>query len=215
VQPFDMMPMTDQVETLAWLTPRVPGALAIMATDETRIVVEKAPFETMGQLTKRVRDMAGWQAATAEVELSAGASGLVAFTRVSAPGGQSMAAHGFLVLARGVLRARGKLRGPDVGVVHYWRERVIGGHSLLRVRASQEASVRRALAAIAHPVLGDSKRDRESARHFALRHGLDRCFVHLCELGLPAFAATRSELPPDLRAVLASVEARGTAREQE
>jgi 23S rRNA (uracil1939-C5)-methyltransferase len=215
VQPFDMMPMTEQVETLVWLTPRVPGALAIVTTDDTRISVEKPPFETMEQLTTRVRDMAGFQAATAEVELSAGASGLVAFTRSSAPGGQSTVTHCFLVLARGVLRARGKLRSPGGGVVHYWRERVIAGHSLLRVRASQEASVRRALAAIAHPVLGDTKHDRESARHFALRHGLDRCFVHLCELGLPALADTRSELAPDLRAVLASVEARGSAREQE
>jgi 23S rRNA (uracil1939-C5)-methyltransferase len=205
VQPFDMMPMTDQAETLAWLTPRAPGALVVVATDETRIAVEKPPFETMEQLTTRVRGIAGWQAATPEVELSADASGLVAFTRASASGEQSMAPHTFFVLARGVLRARGKLRAPGGGVVHYQRERVIAGHSLLRAQAGQEVSVRRALAAIAHPVLGDAKRDRVSARHFALRHGLDRCFLHLCELGLPAFAAAPCALAPDLRAVLASL----------
>ncbi len=211
-QPFDMMPMTDQVETLVWLTPGAPFALEITAVRETSIAVEKPPFESMEQLAARVRNRDGWQAATAELALSAGVSGLVLFTRASAPVTQGP--HTFLVLARGILRASGKLRS-EAGVVHYQRERVIGGHSFLRVQARDEGDLRRALARIAHPVLGDSKRDRESARHFAQRHGLDRCFLHLCALGAPAFADVQSALPPDLRAVLASVEARGSARERE
>jgi hypothetical protein len=133
------------------------------------------------------------------------ASGLVSFTRANTASADALPTATFLVLARGVLRARGKLRGRGGALVQYRRERVVGGHSLLRVVASDELSVRKALLAIAHPALGDAKSDRESARHFALRHGLDRSFIHLTELALPAGPTLHSALPPDLAAALRSL----------
>jgi 23S rRNA (uracil1939-C5)-methyltransferase len=205
-EPFDMMPMTEQVETLVWLQRRACAPLSLVAEDERRVVVEKPPFMDMDELTQKVR--ARCAQVTPELTLSARASGLVSFARGAAVPSEALPPVTFLVLARGVLRARGKLGSRAGASVHYQRSRVVSGHSLLRVVAPDEAIVRKALAAIGHPVLGDAKRDRESARHFALRHGLDRSFLHLTELSLPAEHRVTSALAPDLAAVLRSLAAR-------
>lgn len=204
-EPFDMLPMTTQVETLVWLAPCAPAPLRVVAEDALRLTVEKPPLVSMEELTRQVRARGVWADAAAELALATRASGLVSFTRARAPDRAPRPSLTFVMLARGVLRARGKLRGRAGASLHYQREHVIGGHSLLRVVAHDEASVRKAFAAIAHPVLGDSKSDRESARHFALRHGLDRLFLHLAQLELPDAPALTSALPPDLAAVLRSL----------
>jgi 23S rRNA (uracil1939-C5)-methyltransferase len=208
--PFDMMPMTDQVETLVWLEPGAPPPLVVRAEQGDLLVLEKPPFVSTVDLLARVRERPGYQSALPRLPLSPEASGLLSFARTLAPEAEIASAqepHTFLVLAKGILRARGKLRGQAGCELRYVRERVVAGHSLVRVLATDEHSVRRALRAISHPVLGDARSDRESARYFALRHGLDRPFLHLAELGNLGAAAPplRSELAPDLVAVLQSL----------
>jgi 23S rRNA (uracil1939-C5)-methyltransferase len=224
--PFDMMPMTSQVETLAWLKPGADSPLQVCAQQPDFIVVDKPPFVTSEALAAQVRRIAGYEHALPCLELSAQASGLVPFVASAAQLDAVSAltrARSFTVLARGVLRPRGRLRGQGGGEVRYVRERVVAGHSLLRVLAADERSVRRALRAIAHPVLGDASSDRESARYFALRHGLDRCFLHLGQFpdarpggdgdaqGRADLSAVSAPLAPDLGAVLRSLESRTAA----
>jgi 23S rRNA (uracil1939-C5)-methyltransferase len=215
-EPFDMMPMTSQVETVAFLGPAPVPALVVCAREADTIVLDKPAFVSTDALLARVRELAGFERAAPVVSLSPEASGLIAFAHADAsdpPAARDDQPHTFIVLAKGVLRARGKLRGRAGSLVRYQRERVIRGHSLLRVFARDELAVRRALCAIAHPVLGDAKSDREGARHFAARHGLDRAFLHLCELAGVAEAALpiTSPLAPDLSAVLRSLEGQSSS----
>jgi hypothetical protein len=206
-----MMPMTDQVETLVWLVPGVGSAALVRAEESDHLVLEKSPFVSSEALLAQVRQRPGYATAKVQVELSAPASGLISFARAGSPAAEPSPdepPHTFLVLAKGVLRPRGKVRGPGGSGLRYVRERVVTGHSLLRVLARDERSVRRGLRAISHPVLGDAQSDRESARYFALRHGLDRPFLHLTQLG-GGMAPVRSELAPDLAAVLQSLADRG------
>jgi len=69
--------------------------------------------------------------------------------------------------------------------------------------------VRRHLAGIGHPVLGDERYgDRASNVHFEHAHALDRTFLHLERITLTLAGAEltlEDGLPPDLRAVLASL----------
>ena len=118
----------------------------------------------------------------------------------------------FLALLKGVIRARGQAQS-----LRYVREQVIAGHSLVRIEADDDASLRQVFRRFGHPVLGDARADRASAKYFWLRHGLDRPFVHLTELMLDDAEATvlRAPLPADLAAVLTSMaEARGSGRAQ-
>lgn len=209
-QPFDMMPMTEQVETLALLQPGCVPALRVRAEHAGTLVLEKPPFIAIEALAARVERELHRPPLKVRVSLSKEASGLVAFTLAEAAAQPvPEETHTFIVLAKGVLRARGKLRGAGGAQVRYQRERVISGHSLLRVHAPDEPSLRRALRAIRHPVLGDGRSDRESAKYFFARHGLDRPFLHLIELAdLPGVSCP---LPPDLGAVLRSLAARAQA----
>jgi 23S rRNA-/tRNA-specific pseudouridylate synthase len=122
------------------------------------------------------------------------ASGIVLYVRdesLVAPWKAALASPSshatFVVGARGVLRAKGNvvrpLRGPRSrpARIRYVRARVFGGHTLARVteQCASSDSARNLLAAIGHPVLGDTRRcDRATIRHFAEKAGLDRAFHH-------------------------------------
>jgi 23S rRNA-/tRNA-specific pseudouridylate synthase len=82
---------------------------------------------------------------------------------------------------------------------------VIGGHSLVRVQieTGRTHQIRRHFAGIGHPVIGDGRYgDRATVTHFALRHGLDRPFLHCARIAL------------QLAGGPSAVEARACAREQ-
>jgi 23S rRNA (uracil1939-C5)-methyltransferase len=92
----------------------------------------------------------------------------------------------------------------------YRRLALAAGHSVLRVvpEEGHPHQVRRHLAAIGHPVLGDDRYGHVTTnRYFEERCGLDRTFLHCVRLELdhPASGArmlVESPLPGDLRAVL-------------
>ena len=100
----------------------------------------------------------------------------------------------YLVLSRGITRPKGTIALPlrDDGRLReartrYRREQIVGGHSLLRVRIEHGRThqIRRHLAALGHPVLGDARTGHAASnRHLAERFGLDRPFLHCARITL-------------------------------
>ena len=175
VTPFDLMPLTDSVETLSLLEPRPLPALQPLHQDAQLAVFDEPPH---------YRE---------EMDAPSGLS-------VTPDAGQARAHQTLLV--RGVCHARGKLRGAPyrrLGVVgtHSLIE--------LASASGASRGFRRELARIGHPLLGDAAfGDPRSNRFFFERYGLDRPFWHVTRLELErAGLRFESELAPDLRAVLA------------
>ncbi len=102
----------------------------------------------------------------------------------------------------------------------YRRLAVASGHSVLRVIPEQGRThqIRRHLAAIGHPVLGDDRYGHPPTnRFFEEKNGLDRAFLHCVriELDHPVTGArliVEAPLPGDLRAVLERTSGPGTLR---
>jgi 23S rRNA (uracil1939-C5)-methyltransferase len=202
VHPFDMIPLTDEVESVAVLERGAPPPPRVLYEDAAIVVVDKPPHEPVAPeplaatcLTARVRSLPGAAGATCVLPLETDASGVVVFARAAddvAPWTRALASaaaeSAFVVAVRGIVRAKGSVvrptrrgRGAKPARVRYTRTEVVAGHSLLRVTSEGPASeaVRRNMAAIAHPVLGDEHEgDRATNRHFAEKAGLDRSFIH-------------------------------------
>jgi 23S rRNA (uracil1939-C5)-methyltransferase len=234
VEPFDMMPLSGSVECFALLTPAATPPLRVVYEDDALLVVDKPPYvPTTPQsgradsVLTRVQRERGIAALYAVHRLDRDTSGLCLLSkRREAVAGLSAAlAAGekrYLALARGVCRPKGIARRPLVqdgrpreAVTRYTRLLIASGHSLVRARPEQGRThqVRKHLASLGHPVLGDERHgDGPSNRHFALAHGLDRTFLHLERLQLvnPSTRAAlvlESALAPDLAVVLRALRA--------
>jgi 23S rRNA (uracil1939-C5)-methyltransferase len=179
-------------------------------------------------LQSRVQTRPGCAQAVAVTALDTGASGLCLFVKrperaetwarvITAEG----ARREFIALARGVVRDKGMVARPlddaREARTRYKRLRVVGGHSLVRVSIEPgvPGQLRRHLAAIDHPVLGDSRAGHAASN----RHALDRSFVHAARIACvhPATGAALSweaPLPGDLATVLARLEARDATPEE-
>jgi 23S rRNA-/tRNA-specific pseudouridylate synthase len=155
--------------------------------------------------------------------LDAGTSGVCLFARSADRARDLSRALGagtkrYVALVRGIARKKGHIARPlkEAGIdraasTRYVRKDVAAGHSLLSVfpETGRTHQVRRHLAGIGHPVLGDARYgDRASNVHFEHAHALDRTFLHLERVTLVLGGTERvleDELAPDLRAVLASL----------
>jgi 23S rRNA (uracil1939-C5)-methyltransferase len=226
--PFDMIPLSDAVETLAVFRPATARPPLVLAESAAFIVVNKEPYVALagaagerGALAERVRRLPTAEHSSAVDELPRDASGGAVFARHDTDRDavkRALAAARVEVLAlvRGVIRLSGKLPNErELGAAaHYERVAVHGGHSLVRVYAPAAAfdAAARAFARFGHPLLGDAKfGDRRANVHLGLRHGLDRAFWHRAELVLAwedADVRARARLAPDLERVLASLGAR-------
>jgi 23S rRNA (uracil1939-C5)-methyltransferase len=221
LEPWDLMPLTDQVESLAVLRRAEPPAPSVLLADAAFLAVAKPPglpvlprAEHPDSLLARVRKLRGRAAAEAALAPPRGASGIALFASeeaaalraaLAAPNAEATA----LALVRGVSRAQGR-----VGSLRYRRRAVAAGHALLELRgaAAALASIPRALARIGEPVLGDERSGHApSNRHLFERAGLDRPFLHVASVrfahprsGAPV--AVEAPLAPDLAAVLARLE---------
>jgi 23S rRNA (uracil1939-C5)-methyltransferase len=216
LEPWDLMPLTDQVESLAVLRRAAPPAPRILHEDGAFLAVAKPPGlpvlprpEGDDALLARVRRLRGRAGAEAVLAPARGASGVALFANDPAPLRAALAAEGAeataLVLVRGVARAQGR-----VGGLRHRRRAVAAGHALLELRGppSELARIPRALARIGEPVLGDERSGHApSNRHLFERAGLDRPFLHVARVrfahpasGAPV--AIEAELAPDLAAVL-------------
>ncbi|MEB2346579.1 MAG: pseudouridine synthase [Deltaproteobacteria bacterium] len=225
--PFDLMPLTAEVECVALLAPGAPPEVPVLYEDDTLLAVDKPPHlptvphpERPGSLLERVRALPGAGAAVPAHRLDAETSGVCLFARSAAEVARVQAALAdpavgkrYLALVRGVGRARGRIARPIVeegrarpAATRYRRLSVVSGHALLAVEpeTGRTHQIRRHLAGVGQPVLGDERYGHApSNRHLAERAGLDRPFLHCAALALPSLGL-RLEVPlaPDLAAVL-------------
>ena len=194
--PVDMIPLTDQVETVALLTPAEPAPLAMVHEDADLCVMEKPAH--LGAAPP-AGDEAHLAWSTPE-----DASGFSVWSR--GPAVRLAPRQVCLILARGMMAARGRIGKKGT----YVRLAKLKGHSLLRVSLERGnvSEVRRELARRGHPVVGDRRCGHEPTnRHFEERYLLDRPFLHFSELSF-AHPRTRttiqvqSDLPGELGMVL-------------
>lgn len=218
-EPLDMIPWSDAIEALCWLTPRPAPAPRVLYRDARFIAVEKAAFEPTEaaagpSLGARVRALPGCESAVALSHFSAELSG-VSWFALEQLTGVPITLHQLTLGVQGTLRKQGTItrKGASSGT-RYKLERTIGRHSVVSaiVRDDDEQPVCRDFASIGHPVLGDEANGaRPTNQFFQHRFGLDRSFLHCHEsrLELPdgsSLSAT-SPLAPDL-AEIASAAAR-------
>jgi len=231
LMPIDMIPQTEEVETFAWLTPAPVPAPAILYEDDEVIAVEKAPHEPTtpqaehgSSLLARARCLDSTGVGVPVRRLDVGASGVCLIARsaahaarwadaLNAPSARSI----YVVGCRGITPAKGSItrelreQGRLLSArTRYRRLAVFAGHSILRVVPEQAHphQIRRHLAAIGHPVLGDERYGHgPTNRFFEEKHGLDRTFQHCVriELNHPTTGyrlVIESPVAPDLRTTL-------------
>ncbi len=241
LKPLDMIPLTDEVETVAVLRRAGVPAPRIVYEDAEILVVEKGPHEPTtpqgeyaGSLLARVRRLSGAESAVALQRLDVGTSGLVTFARrpervarweavLSADTARKI----YVVAARGVAPNKGAITRdlredgkPHPARTRYRRLAVASGHSVLRVVPEQGRlhQIRRHLAAIGHPVIGDDRYGHPMTnRYFEEKNGLDRTFLHCVRLEIDhpdtgQRLRIESPLPGDLRAVLERTSGPATLR---
>ncbi len=226
--PVDMIPLTEEVETVVLLRPAATPLPRVAYADDEVLIVEKAPHEPTtpqgdhaGSLLGRVRRLPGAEAAVPVHRLDVGTSGLVIFARRAAlvtSWAEALAAESgrkiFLAAARGRTPSKGAITRDlrDEGRLMPARTRyrwlgAAGGHSVLRVIPEQGRmhQIRRHLAAIGHPILGDERYGHgPTNRFFEEKHGLDRTFLHCVRIELThprtgVRLTTETPLPGDLR----------------
>jgi 23S rRNA (uracil1939-C5)-methyltransferase len=229
--PYDMMPLTEEVETLAVLEPSSLPRAEVLHEGDALVAVVKAPHEPIlpraggHSLLERVRLLHGAERAIPVRSLDAGASGICFFVRDPADAEELEheldAGHSeYTALVRGIARKKGSVNrgraraGSGAPRTRYARASVVSGHSLVYAAAEFEEKhqVQRHLASIGHPVVGDFRfGDERTNVHFEARHFLDRPFLHrgFVELDWRGTTLTlRSPLPPDLEHCLDSLENR-------
>lgn len=231
--PLDMLPLTEEVEAVAVLERTEAPVPTVLYQDDQILALNKPPHEPVqnqaeypGSLVQRAAAAQGWGDWVTVLRVEASTSGLCLFARDEATASRWIEAlkdHGrlvYLAAARGVTPAKGaitrELRGEAGSVqarTRYRRLAVGGGHSILRVVPEKRYThqIRRHLAAIGHPVLGDARYGHgPTNRYFEEKHGLDRSFLHLVrmELSHPDTGerlVIEAPMPPDLRTALVRV----------
>lgn len=232
--PFDMIPLTDEVETVVIFVRTKPSPARVLYANDELVAIDKDPNEPttpQGEysqsLLDRVRALPGCADAVPLHRLDEGTSGVCLFATharhvaawsnaLSADDSEKM----YVALVRGVCRERGRItktltdeKKEREASTRYAREAILQHHSLLHVFPAEGRThqVRRHLASIGHPVLGDARYgDAPSNRHLLERHGLERTFLHCARIELQAPARNHrvrieSPLAGDLASVVASL----------
>lgn len=234
IVPFDLMPLTAEVECVAVLRRAGPLLLPVLHEDEELLAIDKPPFlatvphpERRGSLLARVQQRPGWEQAAPLHRLDAETSGVCLFARrpefvpkwqraLGDPGARKR----YVALVRGIGRAKGRVARPlrEAGrtldaATRYRRLEVLHGHALLEVtlETGRTHQIRRHLASIGEPVLGDTRHGHAASnRHLFERFFLDRAFLHCASIEL-ADLHLEAPLAPDLAATLARLSTWGRA----
>jgi 23S rRNA (uracil1939-C5)-methyltransferase len=206
LRPLDMIPLTDEVETVAILR-RIPLAPPKVIYEDAEVLfVDKGPHEPTSRMDGRAGDhgsslmdrlhgLPGAENAVPVHRIDIGTSGLVVLvrdpSRVAAWQDAFTSASTrkiYVAAARGVTPAKGAITRElrEDGQLYtartrYRRLAVASGHSVLRVIPEQGRThqIRRHLSAIGHPVLGDDRYGHPPTnRFFEEKNGLDRPFLH-------------------------------------
>jgi 23S rRNA (uracil1939-C5)-methyltransferase len=223
-EPLDMIPWSDAVEALCWLSPRPSPPPRVLYADERCLAVDKEPYERVAaahgpSLTARVRALPDCADAVAADAWGGDVSGVCWFARRADDlpllrAGLASGERRLTVLVRGNLRKQGTVtrerHGQRAPGARYKRSRAVGRHTLADVatRDLDETDVLRDFASIGHPVLGDARHGDHATNQFAEhRLGLDRSFVH-CRESTIAFNGAEpllvsADLAPDLLQVVA------------
>jgi 23S rRNA (uracil1939-C5)-methyltransferase len=231
LQPIDMIPLTDHTETVVVLRRGEAPLPVVLFEDDDVVAVAKAPHEPttpQGEhatsLLRRVRRLPRFAEAVPIHRLDAGTSGVVFFARDASRVHRFAQALGadsaekiYVALVRGETTAEGTVdRSLHEGkrtleaTTHWKRIETLGGHSLLEVRPEEGRThqIRRHLAAIRHPVLGDARYGHPASnRYFEEKHGLDRTFLHCARIAIThprtrAALVVEAPLAGDLEGVL-------------
>ena len=239
LRPLDMIPLTDEVETIAILK-RI-GALPpkVLYEDDDILIVDKGAHEPTAKqpeyatsLHERVQKVV--PSAVPVHRLDVGTSGLVLFAKriEDVPIWQGLLAHEltrriYVAGARGVTPSKGAITRElrEDGKLYtartrYRRLAVASGHSVLRVVPEQGRThqIRRHMAAVGHPILGDDRYGHPPTnRFFEEKNALDRTFLHCVRIEFDHPTKSQrliveSPLPGDLRAVLERTSGPGTLR---
>jgi 23S rRNA (uracil1939-C5)-methyltransferase len=224
VLPLDMIPLSDAIECCALLAPAPPPAPRVLFEDEHTLALDKAPFEDTeagpDSLLARARRALGYPELTPLVALERDVSGVCWFAKTPTAAANlreevARAELWFSALVSGISHKKGKVerRGKEGHCrLRYVRRGVQSGHSLLDVLAAPGSAreLRRLLASIGHPVLGDDRHGKAvTNRYFEHRHGLDRPLLHCARLrlGLPQGTLDiEAPLSADLAHVLGRLE---------
>lgn len=228
VVPVDLFAQTDEVEAVA-LVERSRAAWApeiVWRGSEAVAAVKPAVLPTHPQAPGEPSLLAATRTVEASDDLQpvhrldVGTSGPVLLASGAALGrlGRAFATGAttkeYLALVKGIPRRSGRLRLPaepdGAGEeTRYRLEQVVGGYGLVRVfpATGRRHQVRRHLARLGHPVLGDERYgDPRANRFLAETCALARPFLHLAVLAFPdeGGATVRLErpLPPELELVL-------------
>lgn len=241
LRPLDMIPLTDEVETVALLRRSGIAAPKVAWEDDEILVVEKGAHEPTTQqgeyassLVGRARKLPDATEAVPVHRIDVGTSGLVMLAKkpeLAAKWQSVLAAESsrkiYVVGARGVTPSKGAITRDlrEDGKMYpartrYRRLAVASGHSVLRVVPEQGRThqIRRHLAAIGHPVLGDDRYGHAATnRFFEEKNALDRTFLHCVRLEFTHPCTQErliieAPLPGDLRAVLERTSGPGTLR---
>ncbi len=235
-QPLDMIPLSDEVETVAVLRRAPPSAVRVLYEDDRLLFVEKAPHEpTMpsreheGSLTSRVQRLPNAEAAVPVTKLDVGTSGVVLFART--PGdavaldraaNAASARKVYLAGTRGVIPTKGSIARAlsssgtndddatsSTARTKYRRLGIFAGHCVARAMPDRGRGhqIRRHFASIGHPVLGDDRHGHASTnRHFEEKYGL--------ESNVPPLRAHGARSPIHRRAARRRIRASGRSRER-
>ena len=240
-QPIDMIPLTEEVETIAILRRGATPAPRVLYENDDIFIVEKGPHEPTtpqgeyaSSLLARARLLPGGESCVPVHRLDVGTSGLVMLARRpdrvakwAAVLSAASTRKTYIAVVRGVTPGKGAtsqdLRegGKTLRArTRYRRLAIASGQSLLRVVPDQGRThqIRRHLAAIGHPVVGDERYGHAPTnRYFAEKYSLDRAFLHCGRLELDhpdtgVRHVIEAPLAGDLRAVLERISPAGTLR---
>lgn len=241
LRPLDMIPLTDEVETIAVLRRLGVPVPKVLYEDEEILIVDKGSHEpTTSQteyassLVQRARRLPDAGEAVPVHRIDVGTSGLVMlakkadFTaRWQGVLGAETSRKIYVAGARGVTPSKGAITRElrEDGKMYpartrYRRLAVASGHSVLRVIPEQGRThqIRRHLAAIGHPVLGDDRYGHAPTnRFFEEKNALDRTFLHCVRLEFDHPTKNQrmiveAPMPGDLRSVLERTSGPGTLR---
>ncbi|HMJ14906.1 MAG TPA: pseudouridine synthase, partial [Polyangiaceae bacterium] len=167
IQPLDMMPLTEEVESFALLVPRAEPSPRILFEDEELLVVDKPAHESTtpqgersGSLLERVRSLPGANEAVPIHRLDAETSGVCLFAKhprfvAAAARLLTDGEKRYVALVRGLTSTKGVVNRPlrEAGAeirarTRYRRLSIAGGHSLVAVLPDQgrKHQIRRHLA---------------------------------------------------------------------
>ena len=241
LRPVDMIPLTDEVETVAVLRRIAVPAPKVLYEDDEILIVEKGAHEpTLPQsdyassLIQRARKMLDASDAVPVHRIDVGTSGLVMLVRKpeqlerwQAILGAETSRKIYVAGTRGVTPSKGAITRElrEDGKMYsartrYRRLAVASGHSVLRVIPEQGRThqIRRHLAAIGHPILGDARYGHAPTnRFFEEKNALDRTFLHCVRLEFDHPTKNQrliveAPMPGDLRGVLERTSGPGTLR---